>query len=260
MTPLKTLSSKSSLSSDELAQLLRQREADPTEGQSLSSIYDFIDNVGNNAYAINPVHEDGQESGWGTTAGWAFKKPTDSSSNEGGARADPFTFDPGPLFSAGVTLSPQAGTEGSGGYHFNVDASKFPLTSLGKPVTETARVNDRQRLYNPGAVVDDPNYGHITDYRNVRPDQLNTIMQLAIPSLAMAGVGSLMAPVALSSLGLGSGTLNPGSLISLARTLSNGGDPTSAGLGIIGDALGLPSWLKPVESLVLGQLNRGGHG
>src|SRR5690606_2898578 len=117
-----------------------------------------------------------------------------------------------------------------------VDGSKLPTTRFGD-VTRTAPVNAHTPLFNPALVYDDPQYGRITDARNVRPDKLNQMVGMMLPSLAMGGIGLLGAPA------LGT------QLVGLARALGNGGNGLGNLIGILGGQFGLPSWATSLAQL-----------
>lgn len=234
------------LTSEELTALLREREAGGDQ-RTLRDIYDYIDNQGNAAFAITPNNMSGGEQGWGSTGpGLEFTDPQANNGADGNQRQDQYTFDPGELFRHGITLSSNAGHqgEGSGGFRYMVDGSKFPTTRFGD-VTQTAPVDDGTRLRNPNLRYNDENYGDITHHQNVRINPFNQYFMQALMTGAMGGISALGAPALATQL------------VSLGRTLGMGGDPTSILLRMVGGQLGLPGWTTQLASLALGQLNRG---
>jgi len=159
-----------------------------------------------------------------------------------------------PRFAGVVRFASNAGhsNEGSGSWRAEVDGSKLPTTRFGD-VTRTAPVNAHTPLFNPALVYDDPQYGRITDARNVRPDKLNQMVGMMLPSLAMSGIGALAAPAAIAGGGLFGGSFNPATLgtqlVGLARALGNGGNGLGNLIGILGGQFGLPSWATSLAQL-----------
>ena len=237
-----------SLSSADLASLLRQRESQAPQG--LQDIFGYIDNQGSPGFAVTPNGANGDNAGWGTSGlGLSYANTQANNGADGNQAQAPVTFKPPDQYAAGVTLSPNSPSgEGSGGYHFNVDPSKFPQTRFGN-ITNAAPVGGHTPLIDPRYVYDDPNYGRITDARNVRPDKFNQMAQMALMSAALGGIGYLGAPA------LGT------QLVNLARTFGNGGNGIGNLISIIGSQLGLPSWGTTLAQLAAGSLgNRGGKG
>ncbi len=237
-----------SLSSADLAALLAQREAQAPQG--LQDIFGYIDNQGTGSYAHTPNGANGDNAGLGSTGlGLSYADPQANNGADGNQAQAPVTFKPPSQYAAGVTLSPNSPNgEGSGGYHFNVDPSKFPQTRFGD-VTNAAPVGSNTPIFDRRYVYDDPNYGQITFAQNVKPDKFNAMVWPALISAAIGGMGYLGAP----ALG--------GQLVNLARTFGNGGNGVGNILGIIGSQLGLPSLGTTLAQLAAGALgNRGGHG
>lgn len=210
-----------SLSSEELGRLLAEREAGGDQ-RTLRDIYDYIDNMGNAAYSITPNNMSGGEQGWGSTGqGLEFADPQANNGADGNQFQEQYTFDPGELFRHGITLSSNAGHqgEGSGGFRYMVDDSKFPQTRYGG-VSQSAPVDHGTRLRNPAMRYDDPNYGDITHHRNVEINPFNQMFMQTLMAAAMGGIGALGAPAWATSLvnmarGLGNGQMNWGTLASL---------------------------------------------
>jgi len=238
------------LTSEQLSTLMHERESAPPAA-TLQDIYGYIDNVGNNAFAITPNQMPGGEQGWGTTGLGLTQADTQANNGaDGNMPQSPVNFAPPDLFRAGVSLSPNSSNnEGSGGYHFNVDGSKFPTTRFGD-VTRTAPVGQGVDLYRPDMVYDDPNYGRITDARNVKPDQLNAMAGPAIMAAATMGMGLLGAPAIGAQL------------VGLARGISEGGLRGGAGglASILGSAFGLPSWATNIGRTALSAALRNREG
>lgn len=232
-------------------------------GAPLSDIYQYIDNQGSGAFAITPNDASGGEQGWGSTP----LVPWTTVTSGGGDNASTSQM-PGvdSRFRDVVSvLGNGSNGEGSGGFQFRVDGSKLPRTVFGD-VTGTAPVNAHSHLINPNLVIDDPNYGRITDARNVREDRLNTTVGMALPALATAGIGALAAPAALAGAGLFGGAFNPASLgiglVNAARGFANGGLGGGLGglLGAVGGGFGLPGWATSIGRVALAQALRNRSG
>lgn len=236
-----------------LAAALRAKSGVKSGPPPLAGIFGYIDNQGTGFVGGTPNQHDGGEAGLGTTAlGVNYADPQANNGADGNMPQAPLTFKPPAQFAQGITMMPNSTNgEGSGGFRFDVDASKFPQTRFGD-VTRSAPVNAHSHLINPNLVYDDPNYGRITDARNIRPDQLNSMAWPALMSLAMAGMGSLGMPSFA------------GALVNGARGFGSGnmGGGLSALLGAAGGAFGLPSWATSLGRLALAQAlrNRGNGG
>lgn len=245
-----------------LAAALRAKVAQSGPTAPLAGIFDYIDNQGSGASFVTPNEHDGGEAGWGSTA----PVPWTTQTQGGGDNASTSQM-PGvdPRFAGVVSfLSNGSNGEGSGGWQSRVDGSKLPTTRFGD-INLVAPVNAHSSLYNPAMVYDDPNYGRITDARNVRPDQLNATVGMALPAAAMAGIGYLAAPAAIAGGGLFGGAFNPAQLgLGLVNAARGFGGGTSGGLsgllGALGGGFGLPSWMTTAGRLALAQAlrNRGG--
>lgn len=239
---------KGGLSSADLAALLRAREAQPLTG--LQDIFGYIDNPGSPGFAITPNGASGDNPGWGSSGiGLGYADTQANNGADGNQAQAPVTFKPPEQYAAGVTLSPNSPSgEGSGGYHFNVDPSKFPQTRFGD-VTNAAPVGGHTSLIDPRFQYDDPNYGRITFGDNVKPDKFNSMAWPALMAAATWGMGSLGAPA------LGN------QLINLARAFANGGNGISQLINILGGQLDLPSWVTTAANMGANALSgRGGHG
>lgn len=229
---------KSGLSSDALSELLRQREQAQASGQAepgLRDIYQYVSNQGAGSFFISPNEQNGGESGMGSSATVPWQTITHGAGDNAWTEQMPGVD---PRFAGVVRFASNAGhsNEGSGSWRAEVDGSKLPTTRFGD-VTRTAPVNAHTPLFNPALVYDDPQYGRITDARNVRPDKLNQMVGMMLPSLAMGGIGLLGAPA------LGT------QLVGLARALGNGGNGLGNLIGILGGQFGLPSWATSLAQL-----------
>lgn len=200
--------------------------------------FDYVNNVGNSADAWTPNETSGGEAGMGSTS----HVPWEAVTSGGGDNASQ-TLMPGiaDRYRSMVTARANgANGEGSGGYTFEFDDSKAPQTGYGG-LNRTAPVNAHTPLFNPQDVRYDPNYGLITDARNVRPDQVNSYASAALMSAAMMGMGALGMPALATGL-VGAGR-------------SFGGGDTGGGigslLGAVGGAFGLPSWATSGARLAL---------
>lgn len=205
----------------------------------LRDVYGYIDNSGNTAYAFGPNAPQGDNPGWGTTgAGLAWADQSGQGA-DGNVPSPAVTFNPRDAFRDAVTLSPQSASgEGSGGYRFDVDGSKLPQTRFGD-VTRTAPVDWSTQMFNPRMTYDDPNYGQITFAPNVDARSISDYIGPALIAAATAGIGALGAPALATQL------------VSLARTLGNGGDGIGALLSIIGGQLGVPSEVTTLGRLAM---------
>lgn len=213
-----------------LAQLARSK--------SLRDIYGYIDNVGNSVSAITPNEHAGDEAGWGTSGAGVSVAPNWGRA-EGDSASPRLLFQPDAAFADAVQLaSNSANGEGSGGFRFLVDGGKLPQTRFGD-VTRTAPVDGSQRLINPNLVYDDPNYGRITDARNVDTRSISDLAGPLFISLATMGMGALGAPAIATQL------------VNLARTLGNGGDGLSQILAMIAGQAGVPSEITTLGQLAL---------
>lgn len=229
---------KSGLSSDALSELLRQREQAQASGQAepgLRDIYQYVSNQGAGSFFISPNEQNGGESGMGSSATVPWQTISHGAGDNAWTEQMPGVD---PRFAGVVRFASNAGhsNEGSGSWRAEVDGSKLPTTRFGD-VTRTAPVNAHTPLFNPALVYDDPQYGRITDARNVRPDKLNQMVGMMLPSLAMGGIGLLGAPT------LGT------QLVGLARALGNGGNGLGNLIGILGGQFGLPSWATSLAQL-----------
>lgn len=197
--------------SEEIAEILRLREANP-RSSDLSDIYQYIDNRGTSFAANEPVT--GGEQGMGSSFTEPWQTITHGAGDNAWQEVVPVVD---PRFAEGITFGRNSTNgEGSSGWNTTIDDSKFPRTSLGTGVSQTAPVNDYSDLFNPNLVVDDPNYGRISPESNFKPDKLNTTVQQALMAAAVGAFG--MAP------GM-PGFITPA--ISAARSLGSGADPMS---------------------------------
>lgn len=216
----------------------------------LRDVFGYFDLGGQMREAEDPGMAHGGESGMGTTGiglEWG-----DVGNQAEGQNAAPVVFRaPNETLGRAVTWGQQGSdNEGGGRGSFNVDASLLPQTRFGD-VTLTGAVDDRTRLYDPSLVYDDPNYGRITDSRNIDTSSWSDYFGPVIMSAAMAGMGALGAP----SLATG--------LVSAGRAVGEGGLRGGAGniLGVLGNVAGLPSWATNIGRLALSTaLRRNGKG
>lgn len=213
----------------------------------LAGIFGYIDNEGTAYSGWSPNQSNGSEAGMGSS----FTQPWQQVLQGGGDNAS-FTLTPqaDPRFAHAVSfLSNGANGEGSGGWASRVDGSKLPQTRFGD-INRAAPVNAHMALYDPRMQYFDENYGQITPSWNVKPDRLNTAVQAALMSAAMAGMGYLGMPSFA------------GALVNGARSLGGGdtGGVLGALGGIAGSYFGMPSWMTSAGRLALSQALRNRKG
>lgn len=239
---------------NELALMLANKDGGGGEagsGPTLRDIFDYIDNQGTSTFAITPNGMTGGEQGWGATgAGLTQADPQANNGADGNMPQKPVNFLPPEIFREGITLSSNDNNnEGSGGYHYNVDASKFPETPWG-PVTGVAPVYENSDLYRRDLVRDDPNYGSISPARNFVPDRLNSMAFPLIMSGLIGGAGMIGAMPSWAA-----------QLVQMARSLDNGGSVNWGTLANIlaGQAgIDIPDWLRPLLSQGINAAVNGG--
>jgi len=190
------------------------------------------------------------------------------------------SFDPNARLTETETSGGEGGL-GPMGLRLDFDVTKAPKSKMGT-LGYDLRASNFGELKNPHAVVDDANYGSVTNSANVKKpnDPLwvklaPLLVSVAAPyaggALAGMGIGGTAGlTAAATGSGLGGASSIPGWLASqvakapsYARGLANGGDPLSMllnaalgqGAGALSGALGLdPNVLK--TGLTLGQLAR----
>lgn len=218
-----------------LAQALRGKSA---KDAPLRDVYGYFDLFGQMREASDPGTAHGGEAGMGSTGvGLEWADVGGQAENQNAA---PVTFRaPNETLANAVTWGQQYGGDGSRGA-FNVDPTKLPETRFGS-VLNTGMVDAHTRLRDPSMVYDDPNYGRITDARNIDTSSISDYFGPAIMSAAMWGMGALGAP-SLAMQGIG-----------VARGLGEGGLRGGAGgiAGILGNLAGLPGWATSIGRMAL---------
>jgi len=253
-----------------LAAVLRAKAGASKSGDAfglnapMRDVFQYIDNQGTGTFFSSPNEQSGGEAGMGSSATTPWQTITHGAGDNAWTEQVPGVD---PKFADMVRFSSNAGhsNEGSGGWRAEVDGSKLPTTRFGD-VTRTAPVNAHTPLFNPALAYDDPQYGRITDARNVRPDKLNQMVGMMLPSLAMSGIGALAAPAAIAGGGLFGGSFNPATLgigaVNAARGFGSGGlsGGLSGILGALGSSFGLPSWATSAGRIALAEAlrNQGG--
>jgi hypothetical protein len=231
-----------------IAAALRAKGKSSAKAAPMADIYGYIDNLGTTSFGgEDPGTAHGGEAGMGTTGAgveWA-----DIGNQAEGQTPEQTTFTPDARFNGAVTRARSDTEGGPGAYRFHVDPSLLPQTRFGD-VTRSAQVNPHTRLRDPSMVYDDPNYGRITDHRNVDTSSVGPMLV----SLAAGGIGGL------ASAGIGAagaaGSSIPGwatSGIRAAQSFGNGDFAGGAGgiLGALGSVAGLPSWATQIGRYAL---------
>lgn len=238
----------------------KQKNAPYQLEPGMRDIYDYLSNQGNSAFFYTPNETSGGEAGMGNTGHVPWETVTSGGGDNASSSQVPGVDE---RFRDVVSFLPNsANGEGSSGYASRVDDTKLPQTRFGG-VNMTAPVTANTPLYNPNMVYNDPNFGLITDHRNVKPDQVNNMASQAILAAMMGGIGMLAAPAAVAGGGLFGGTFNPASLgigaVNAARGLANGGDWMSI-LSSLGGSVGVPEWATTLAQLAGHVPNLGGKG
>lgn len=213
----------------------------------LSNVYDYFHLGGQAMDASDPGTAHGGEAGMGTwnpSLEWA-----DVGGQAENQNAAPVRFNAPENLMGAVTWDEMgAGTENGGRHQFTVDPTKLPETRFG-PVTGTGRVDAHTRLYNPSMVYDDPNYGRITDARNIDTRSISDYFGPAALALATWGMGALGAPsLAMQGLQLGRGVLS-GNGVDWGRIL-----------GMVAPYLNIPGEAVTLGRLAAGFADRNGRG
>lgn len=221
-----------------IAAALRAKNSAKDDGAPLRDVYSYFDLFGDMRDATDPGMAHGGESGMGSTGvglDWA-----DAGNQAENQNADPVRFNAPPALAGAVTRNRMGNNEGGDSWRFSVDPTKLPETRFGG-VLNSHRVDPTTRLRNPAMVYDDPNYGRITDARNINTESWSDYFGPAIMAAATAGMGALGAP-----------TLATG-LIGAARGVGEGGLRGGAGgiAGILGNLAGLPSWATGLGRIAL---------
>lgn len=235
-----------------LGALAKQAQAAP-----LRDVYGYFDLFGQMREASDPGTAHGGEAGMGSTGvGLEWADVGGQAENQNAA---PVTFTaPNETLANAVTWGQQYSGDGSRGA-FNVDPTKLPQTQFGS-VLNTGAVDANTRLYNPNMVYDDPNYGRITDARNIDTRSISDLFGPIMVGLAASGIGSL------ASAGIGAagaaGSAIPGYAVNgvqLGRgVLSGNGIDWNRLLSMIAPQLGIPSWGTTLGRLAIGALGRKG--
>lgn len=218
------------------------------KGAPLEDVYGYLTNLANGSFVHESGMEGGGEAGMGSTgAGVWLDTPTNQA--EGSNATPTLRLDvPNQALRDAVQLVRDGSGDGQGGYRFEVDASLLPQTRFGG-VDMTAQVNPHTRLRNPNLVYDDPNYGRITDHRNVDTSSISDYFGPAAMALATWGMGALGAPtLAMQGLQLGRGALS-GNGIDIGRIIS-----------MIAPYLNIPGEVVTLGRLAAGFADRNGRG
>lgn len=133
---------------------------------------------------------------------------------------------------------------GRGNMAHSMDFSKLPRTRFGS-ADQVMAVTDQMmdKLKDRNMVYDDPNYGRITHWQNYNSgnDWVKNIPMM----LAGAGFGALPLMPAMALPG-----------IRLAQGFGQGGSPWGQLASLVGGAMGLPSWAKPLTGMAISQLTK----
>lgn len=233
-----------------LAAVLRAKAAGAKSGDAfglnapMRDVFQYIDNAGTGFVLGTPNTQSGSEAGMGSSVTAPWETITHGAGDNAWTEQVPGVD---PKFADVVRIASNAGhsNDGSGGWRAEVDGSKLPTTQYGD-INRAAPVNAHTPLFDPRMVYDDPNYGRITDARNVKPDQINSMVSAALMSAAMAGMGYLGMPSFGSALVNGARSFGSG----------NAGGGFGSLLGAAGSYFGLPSWMTSAGRLALSQALR----